>query len=488
MPKTNLGPVALKPKGEYSNTAAYTRLDVVTYRGSSYVALQSLTGTEPVENTTNANWQCIARKGDVGNPGQKGDTGPVGPSGADGKAATVQVGTVTTGTAGSQAEITNVGTDKDAIFDFKIPQGIKGADGTMTFEDLTPEQKESLKGDTPYIGENGNWWIGTTDTGYSADINGKVDKQQETSDAGKLLGIGEDGIIAPMQPTNGDVITDGTWNISKKSRFVGETANTTASTYYKLFDVNLKNSGNMSILFFFSGYGSTVRGSTNAGIVQLLAYVSKSSITNAYIDSLAPTVIEDPLIFMTKPANGKLSVYFEQPRGGGQKIMYSIISAREVGNVISSVDCYEGAEGKEVAVPSDYVFRYKIGQVFDQIKRAWKKNNLGQFAVCNLSDYTVSEEATYHNAYSRLYSISMTITVSSAPTQELMLRLSTPIYGDAAYGQRRYIFCEDGTVRFGVQKVNDTAEPGLATYNFGILDAGKKYYVIESSGVYGYVQ
>lgn len=35
------------------------------------------------------------------------------------------------------------------------PQGEKGADGTMTFEDLTPEQKTSLKGDKGDKGDTG---------------------------------------------------------------------------------------------------------------------------------------------------------------------------------------------------------------------------------------------------------------------------------------------------------------------------------------------
>lgn len=35
------------------------------------------------------------------------------------------------------------------------PQGPKGADGTMTFEDLTPEQKESLRGPQGIQGEKG---------------------------------------------------------------------------------------------------------------------------------------------------------------------------------------------------------------------------------------------------------------------------------------------------------------------------------------------
>lgn len=43
--------------------------------------------------------------------------------------ASVGVGTVTTGDPGTQATVTNVGTSKDAIFNFVIPQGPKGSKG-----------------------------------------------------------------------------------------------------------------------------------------------------------------------------------------------------------------------------------------------------------------------------------------------------------------------------------------------------------------------
>lgn len=43
-----------------------------------------------------------------------------------GKAATVKVGTVTTGEAGSDAEVTNSGTAEDVVLDFKIPKGKQG--------------------------------------------------------------------------------------------------------------------------------------------------------------------------------------------------------------------------------------------------------------------------------------------------------------------------------------------------------------------------
>lgn len=53
-----------------------------------------------------------------------------GSDGADGAAATIAVGTVTTGAAGSSATVTNVGTSSAAVFDITIPKGDTGASGS----------------------------------------------------------------------------------------------------------------------------------------------------------------------------------------------------------------------------------------------------------------------------------------------------------------------------------------------------------------------
>lgn len=66
-------------------------------------------------------------QGVQGEQGPKGDTGETGPAGADGKAATIAVGTVTTGEPGTDAVVTNSGTDNAAVFDFTIPRGADGA-------------------------------------------------------------------------------------------------------------------------------------------------------------------------------------------------------------------------------------------------------------------------------------------------------------------------------------------------------------------------
>lgn len=59
----------------------------------------------------------------------RGAAGIDGIDGDDGAAATIAVGNVTTGAPGSSATVTNVGTTGAAVFDFQIPRGQVGATG-----------------------------------------------------------------------------------------------------------------------------------------------------------------------------------------------------------------------------------------------------------------------------------------------------------------------------------------------------------------------
>ena len=60
----------------------------------------------------------------------KGDTGATGSTGSPGSAATIAVGTTTTGAAGTNAAVTNTGSSSAATFDFTIPKGDTGATGS----------------------------------------------------------------------------------------------------------------------------------------------------------------------------------------------------------------------------------------------------------------------------------------------------------------------------------------------------------------------
>lgn len=69
-------------------------------------------------------------KGDTGSTGATGATGPTGSAGANGAAATISVGTTTTGAAGSSVSVTNSGSSSAAVFNFTIPKGDKGDTGS----------------------------------------------------------------------------------------------------------------------------------------------------------------------------------------------------------------------------------------------------------------------------------------------------------------------------------------------------------------------
>lgn len=65
----------------------------------------------------------------IGVPGPAGPVGPQGPTGQTGSAATIVVGTVTTVPSGNPATVTNVGNPSAAVFNFGLPQGVKGDKG-----------------------------------------------------------------------------------------------------------------------------------------------------------------------------------------------------------------------------------------------------------------------------------------------------------------------------------------------------------------------
>ena len=93
-------------------------------------------------------------QGVKGEQGLKGDTGPKGETGAKGAKgdagtpATIKVGTVKTGAAGTSVTVSNSGTDLAAVFDFVIPRGDKGEQGLQGIKgDVGPQGPQGVKGD-----------------------------------------------------------------------------------------------------------------------------------------------------------------------------------------------------------------------------------------------------------------------------------------------------------------------------------------------------
>ena len=75
-----------------------------------------------------------------------GPTGPTGPQGP----ATITVGVTTTGNPGTGANVTNVGTNENAILNFTIPAGMAGATGPTG-----PQGLQGIQGQTGPTGPTG---------------------------------------------------------------------------------------------------------------------------------------------------------------------------------------------------------------------------------------------------------------------------------------------------------------------------------------------
>ena len=88
--------------------------------------------------------------------GEPGPEGPQGPQGPPGAAATVTVGSTTTGEPGTQAQVTNSGTASNAVLDFTIPRGETGGKGdTGPTGPEGPPGPQGPKGDTGETGPQG---------------------------------------------------------------------------------------------------------------------------------------------------------------------------------------------------------------------------------------------------------------------------------------------------------------------------------------------
>ena len=65
-------------------------------------------------------------------------------NGEKGDAATIEIGTVETGEAGTEASVTNSGTEYAAILDFVIPQGEKGETGNLLWPNFDIDEERGM--------------------------------------------------------------------------------------------------------------------------------------------------------------------------------------------------------------------------------------------------------------------------------------------------------------------------------------------------------
>jgi hypothetical protein len=137
------GATGIEWQGLWSSGTDYVDNDAVFYDGASWFASGDPTLGE-VPSGSSVNWYPLALQGVQGDQGIQGiqgvqgdqgiqgEIGLTGDTGPQGDAATITVGTVTTGAPADPVVVTNVGTTGAAIFDFTIPKGDQGDLGTLS--------------------------------------------------------------------------------------------------------------------------------------------------------------------------------------------------------------------------------------------------------------------------------------------------------------------------------------------------------------------
>ena len=113
-------------------------------------------------------------KGDTGAQGEKGDKGNTGAAGADG----VGIANIEKSSSDGNVDTYTITLTNGTTYTFTVTNGTNGTDGKdgVDGKDGTngtngvdgKDGTDGEDGQTPYIGENGNWWIGDTDTGVKA--------------------------------------------------------------------------------------------------------------------------------------------------------------------------------------------------------------------------------------------------------------------------------------------------------------------------------
>lgn len=221
-------------KGEWSASEGYNINDLVTYLGVTYIAYDTVLPTDTEDfpdrpNITPSKWgslispvspsitigsvttgaagssavvtnsgteaapilNFIIPRGDKGTSGSAGTTGT---SGNDGQAATITIGTVTTGLPNSAVSVQNVGTVTNAVFNFSIPKGEQGDAGDT--------------GDTGAKGDAGTITVGTV-TNPPAGSSVTVTNVGTSSDAILNFAIPK-GYASDIVRTSTDSVTIGT--------------------------------------------------------------------------------------------------------------------------------------------------------------------------------------------------------------------------------------------------------------------------------------
>lgn len=144
--------------------------------------------------------------------GDKGDKGDTGATGSPGAAATISVGTTTTGQPGTNASVTNVGTSSAAVLNFTIPKGAKGDTGATGAPGATgsPGAAATVSVGTTTTGQPGtNASVTNSGTQSAAVLNFTIPKgdKGDSGNPGSAATIAV-GTVTTLQPNQSAYVTN----------------------------------------------------------------------------------------------------------------------------------------------------------------------------------------------------------------------------------------------------------------------------------------
>ena len=241
------GAPGLNWKGPWLAADLYSKNDVVSYLGSSYVALADHLATEP--GTAHSNWDLLAAQGLRGSIGPVGPQGLVGPAGPIGPQGLIGA----TGPAGVQGPAG--------------PAGAAGAQGPMGLPGLGAP---GLIGPTGATGAPG----ATGATG-PAGVTGATGATGPTGATGATGATGPTGVTGPTGatgPTGVTGTTGATGAIADYVYIYNTSAEIVPSGIITVFDTN----GPMTPGFTYSA-GSGLVFANNAGVYSIQFSVTESS-------------------------------------------------------------------------------------------------------------------------------------------------------------------------------------------------------------------
>ena len=226
--------------------------------------------------------------------GADGRDGIDGIDGLDGDAATIQIGTVTTGLPSSNAEVTNVGTDTSAILDFVIPRGSQGLQGE---QGIAGQDGVSPRAYVEAITGGGRIVIEDSETTTTVDIMDGTDGTDGTDGfspiatvtptaSGATISITDAQGTTTANITNGVNGTDGTDGYSP-SATVSQSGGTTTIT---ITDAQGTTSESITVPTQLSDLGGTISTSQIANGAVTPAKLAKGVLSLGYYSTSVVTV------------------------------------------------------------------------------------------------------------------------------------------------------------------------------------------------------